>query len=377
VGDRGSGRPTWAEIDLSALERNLAFVRERAPGRRAIAVVKANGYGHGARIVSAALVSAGADALAVATVAEAAELRSAGLEVPVLLLQGLHAADEADFAHELGLSAVVGDVEALPPLEAAAQRAGRRFPVHVKFDTGMARMGFPSEDAAAVLARFAASEHLELAGVMSHLACADDPDAAETAEQRRRFAEVLAVVRERGLQPEWIHMDNSPAVLHGPTEGTTAIRPGLALYGADPTRDAVGNLVPVMTLCTHISQLRDVLAGTPVGYGATYRTPVATRIATLPIGYADGLPRAASDSYTVGIEGKRVRLAGRVSMDLCSIDVGAGTAVSVGDEVVLFGLRHGLEMPVEELARACGTIAYEILVGIGPRISRVAVRRSA
>jgi alanine racemase len=153
VGDRGSGRPTWAEIDLSALAHNLERLRARAPGRRVIAVVKANGYGHGAHVVGPALAGAGADALAVVTVAEAADLRAGGIERPILLLQGLHAADEADFAHELGLSVAVGRLDTIAALEAAAERAGRPVAVHLKFDTGMARLGFDAGDVDAVLDR--------------------------------------------------------------------------------------------------------------------------------------------------------------------------------------------------------------------------------
>ena len=376
MGDRGSGRPTWAEIDLSALDQNLGVVRARAPDRRVIAVVKADGYGHGARIAAAALVSAGAEALAVATVAEAAELRMSGMAVPVLLLQGLHAADEADFAHSQHLTCTVARADAIAPLEAAAERAGRPFPIHLKFDTGMTRLGFRPDEIDAVVDRVRGNPQLEIQGLMSHLACAEDPSSAETAAQRERFAAVVARAREQGLSPEWIHLDNSAGVLQGPTEGTTAVRPGLALYGADPTLEGVVDLAPVMTLCTQVSHVQDVPAGTRVGYGGTYTTVSDTRIATLPLGYADGLPRAAGARYEVGLAGKKLRLAGAVSMDLAGLDAGPGSEVDVGDEVLVFGRRGGLTLRVEELARASGVVPYEILVGIGRRVPRVAVRRT-
>jgi alanine racemase len=377
VGDRGSGRPTWAEIDLSALAHNLARLRARAPGRRVIAVVKANGYGHGAHVVGPALAGAGADALAVVTLAEAADLRAGGIERPILLLQGLHAADEADFAHELGLSVAVGRLDTIAALEAAAERAGRPVAVHLKFDTGMARLGFDAGEVDAVLDRVLGRTGLDVQGLMSHLATADDPASAATDRQRAVFAAVVSRAAERGLRPPWIHLDNSPAVLHRATDGTTAFRPGLALYGADPTLDGAGvELEPVMSLCSQIADCRDVPAGTAIGYGGGYVTAAATRIATVPLGYADGLPRAAAEGYAFGLGEKRVRLAGRVSMDLCALDVGSGGDVEPGDEVLVFGRRHGLTLPVEELARICGTISYEILVGIGGRIPRVAVRRA-
>ena len=375
VGDRGSGRPTWAEIDLSALERNLARLRDAAPGRRVIAVVKANGYGHGATLVAPALVSAGVEALAVATVAEGAELRRAGLAVPILLLQGLHSEDEAGFALDQGLVVAVGREDALAPLEVAAERAGRPFPVHLKFDTGMTRLGFPLATLDALIDPVQASRQLDVQGLMGHLACADEPQSAHTRAQRECFAGIVARARERGLAPEWIHLDNSPAVLHGPTEGATAVRPGLALYGADPTRDRVGGLVPVMALCTRVIQVLDVPAGTRVGYGAEFTAQTDTRIATLPLGYADGLPRAAAGRFSVGVGTARRPLAGRISMDLCALDAGPGASIAQGDEVLVFGRRRGQVIPVEELAEAAGTLAYEILVGIGPRVLRVAVRR--
>lgn len=342
-----------------------------------IAVVKAGGYGHGARIVSAGLVGGGVDALAVATVAEAAELRAGAIHVPILLLQGLHAPDEADFAHEQVLTSAVGRMDALAPLEAAAERAGRPFPVHLKFDTGMTRLGFAPEEIDALLDRVLDNPQLDVQGLMSHLACADDADSAETPRQRASFTALVARARERGLEPEWIHMDNSPGVLHGPTEGTTAIRPGLALYGADPTLEGGADLAPVMSLCTRVAQVLSVPAGRSVGYGASYTTERDTRIAILPLGYADGLPRAAGPGgWTVGLRDRVLPLAGRVSMDLCAIDAG-DEPVEVGDEVLVFGRRHGLELRVEERAALCGTVAYEILTGIGPRVPRVAVRRAA
>ena len=376
MGDRGSGRPTWAEIDLGAVETNLATLRTRAPGRRVIAVVKANAYGHGARLVAVALVSAGADALAVATTAEAAELRAGRIAVPILLLEGLHATDEADYALEIGCSVALTRMELVPALEAAAARAGRAFPLHLKFDTGMTRLGLAPEEVDAVLDRVLASKDLDVQGVMSHLAEADDPSSPHTGRQRERFAAVVARMRDRGVEPRWIHLDNSPAVLHGPTDRTTAIRPGLALYGADPTLDGGHELVPVMALCTRILQIRSVPAGARVGYGGTYVTPRATHVATLPIGYADGLPRAAADGgYAPAVGERRVPLAGRVSMDLASIDLGPEPGAEVDDVVLLFGQRHGMRLPVEELARASGTIPYEILTRVGDRVPRVAVRR--
>ena len=377
MGDRGSGRPTWAEIDLSALSQNLKQLSASIGDRRTIAVVKADAYGHGAAPCARTLLRAGADALAVATVAEAAELRIAGLDCPVLLLEGLHAEDEGDYAHGEQFSVALGDPAQIPILEAAAERAGRPVSIHLHLDTGMTRLGIDVEELDSVLDRLLASGDFSIEGLMSHLACADEAGSAQTESQRRVFAGVLSRVRERGIEPAWIHLDNSPAAIHGATEQTSAVRLGLALYGADPTLERAARLAPVMSLCSRLMHVRDVAAGTRVGYGGSYTAQHATRIGILPLGYADGLPRAAAGRFQVSVEGQLAPLAGRVSMDLAAVDLGPDAAQVAGAEVLIFGRRHGQSRPIEELAEACGTIAYEILTGIGPRVGRVTVRRSA
>ncbi len=365
-------RPTWAEIDLGALARNLGALRARAGERRVIAVVKADAYGHGAVAVARALARAGCDAFGVATLEEALALREAGVALPILLLEGTHADAEADLVVEHRLGVALSRAEPIAALEAAAERAGRALSVHLKFDTGMSRLGFPPAEIDAVLDRVAASRRLVLEGVMSHLAEADVPEAPATAEQRRRFAELIARVRARGFAPPWIHLDNSPGVWHGPTPGTTAIRPGLSLYGPDPTHEGGRALEPVMSLLTRVLALREVPAGTRVGYGGAHVTGGPARLATLPLGYADGLPRAAGGRFRAGLAGTRVPLVGRVSMDLATLDVSEAKRCSVGDEVLVFGRRGGLSIPVEELARASDTIAYEVLVRVGARVPRIA-----
>lgn len=370
VGDPVSGRRTWAEIDLDALKRNLSVLRVRAGDRRVIGVVKADAYGHGAAAVSRALLEAGCEALAVATLEEARVLREAGIAAPVLLLQGLGHPDEAAPALHSHLSAAVGRVDAVEPLEAAAARAGRRFPIHLKFDTGMGRLGFRPEDVDAILKRVSGSSRLEVEGLMSHLADADDPLSVTPIRQRERFDAIVARVRERGIRPPWIHMDSSAGVAHGPTPGTTAIRPGLALYGADPTLDGLLSLEPVMTLCSRAIHAKTVAPGDRIGYGGEFIATEPTRILTLPIGYADGLPRAAGGRFSPGLRGRRVPLVGRVSMDLATLDAGPDSRAEVGEEVLIFGRKADLTIRVEELAAAVGTIAYEVLVGIGPRVPR-------
>jgi alanine racemase len=368
---REAGRPTWAEIDLGALRRNLRAVRDFAGDRRIIAVVKADGYGHGAVPVARELERAGAEMLAVATVDEADELRQAGVRAPVMLLQGLHRPEEAETVVALDLVPLVGRLDMLAPLDAAAGRAGRALPVHLKFDTGMGRLGFLPEEAGAILDALGGHRHLELSGLATHLAEADDSASSATETQRRRFGEVVESVRTSGFTPEWIHADNSPGVLRGGTPGASAARPGLLLYGADPTLEGGHALEPVMTLVTRVIRAQDVPAGSRIGYGGTYVAPCRTRLLTLPIGYADGLPRAAGGRAEVGLRGRRVPLVGRVSMDLAAVDAGPSSDVEVGEEVLVFGRRGELTIRVERIAEATDTIPYEILVRVGSRVPRI------
>ena len=373
VGEGVTGRPTWAEIDLAALRNNLGWVERHAGQRRVLAVVKADAYGHGAVEVSRALVAAGCDALAIATMQEARALRAASIRVPLLLLQGLHAPDEADEALRLELTPAVGRLDALDPLEAAARRAQRSFALQLKVDTGMTRLGLALDEVTPALERLAKSESLALAGLMSHLADADDVASPTHPKQRERFSAVLAQVHAAGFAPEWIHLDNSAGLVHGPTPETTAVRVGLLLYGADPTLEAGLKLAPVMNLYTQVLHAKNVPAGTRVGYGGIFEASEPTCILTLPIGYADGLPRAAGGRFSVGVRGRRMPLVGRVSVDLAAVDAGPASDVEVGEEILVFGRRKELVIPVKELASAVGTIPYEILVGVGPRVPRIYV----
>ncbi|MCP4003224.1 MAG: alanine racemase [bacterium] len=363
----------WAEIDLSALENNYRWIRDRADNRRIIAVVKANAYGHGAVPVARALSGAGCDAFAVVTLGEARELRAAGILQPILLLEGTLRSDEADEAIATNLVPVISRIEALDSLDAAANRVGRPVPFHLKLDTGMGRLGLSPRQLGAFLERLAGSSRLRLQGVMSHLAEADDPDSPATQEQRRVFGELVGQVRSSGHSPEWIHIDNSAGVVRGAAPETTAVRPGLLLYGADPTLEGGNALEPVMSFCARVCHSKSVPPGAKIGYGGVFMSPRGTCILTAAVGYADGLPRAAGGRYEVGYRGTRIPIVGRVSCDFTTLDAGPLEAGGVDESVLLFGRRDGLEIPVEELATAVDTIAYEILVRIGARVPRIPV----
>jgi len=362
----------WAEIDRGALVRNLRAIRARAGGRRVIAVVKADAYGHGAVLVARALAADGCDAFAVISLDEAIELREAGLREPILLLGGLLEPDEADRALAGDIVPVVSRGETLAWLAKAAARTGRNAVFHLKLDTGMGRLGLAAEDLPRFLERLRATTGVVLEGVMSHLAEADDAGSAATECQRALFAELLGRVRAAGFAPEWIHLDNSAGISRGATPGTNAVRPGLWLWGVDPTLEGGNALEPVMSLFARVCHTKIVRAGTKIGYGGDFVARETSRILTLAIGYADGLPRAVGGKIEVGWRGRRVPLVGRVSCDLATAVVPGAEAIEPGDAVLIFGRAGALAIPVEEVARAAGTISYEILARIGPRVPRIA-----
>jgi alanine racemase len=374
-------RPTTASIDLAALAENYAEAERLAAGRRVIAVVKADAYGHGAAPVARRLVAAGCERLAVATVAAGAVLRAAAVRVPILVLGGIHDAAEAADAAALDLVPVIQHAGHVPLLAQAARDRGRPLGVELEVDTGMARMGVAPEDVAALAATFVRDRALTLEGLYTHLACADEADLGAARRQLGLFGEILAGLSSRGLAPERVHVANSAGLVAGtdladamPPE-VNAVRPGLLLYGVQPsvTRAGLARLRPVMSLRTRVANVRHVRRGDPVGYGATFRAKQRGRIATIPVGYADGIPWSLGNRGQALLRGRKVPIAGRVSMDLVTLDVGE-LPVEIGDPVLLFG--ESAEpprerLPVEAQAEAAGTIPYELLVRIGRRVARV------
>jgi alanine racemase len=322
----------------------------------------------------AAALTAGCSQLAVATVAEAAELRAAAIDCRVLVLGGVHDAAEAADAIELGVTPVIQHSGHIGLLSQAAHEHRAALPVQLEVDTGMRRMGVAAEDAPALLERIARERALKLEGVYTHLARADEQDLGPTLDQLRLFSEILSAVEARGTDPGQVHVANSAGLLAAPDLAAAlpaqvnAVRPGLMLYGVHPAphlRERAA-LAPAMTLRTRVSNVRHVRPGDAVGYGGTFRATRRGRIATLPIGYADGVPWSLGNRGSVLLRGRRTPIAGRISMDLVTLFVGEDP-VEIGDLVVLFG--EGL--PVEEVAEKAGTIPYELLVGIGGRVPRV------
>ena len=364
---------TWTEIDLSNLEHNYRALRAMLPqGCRFLGVVKADAYGHGAVPVSKRLEQLGAEYLAVACLDEAMELRQAGITTPILIL-GYTPVERADTLLEGGITQTVYDLDMAKDLSAAAVAAGKTLKIHVKADTGMSRLGWLCAgdylgEAADAIAQVCALPGLEAEGIYTHFANADG-DEDYTMLQFTRFLDLLEELKGRGITFAIRHCAASAAALNFPCTHLDMVRPGIALYGHYPDPSCEGldgpGLRPVMTLKTRVASVKTVPAGTPVSYGCTHVLDRETKLAALTIGYADGLPRLCSDQLEVLIKGQRARVVGRICMDMCMADV-TGLDVAPGDEVEVFG-EH---LPIEAMATMAGTIQYELLCAVSPRVHR-------
>jgi len=367
-------RPTCARISLAALRRNYRRVRAVVPAAtRMVGVVKAEAYGHGGVEVARALVAEGVDALAVALVEEAWVLRQAGVTVPLLLLAPGYEADAAEVV-ALDLTAAVSDPDELAALEGAAAGAGRKVAVHLKVDTGMGRVGFDEAGLVRALDLLTVSPGLRLAGCMSHLACADETERAFTEEQIARFCRCREAVVAAGFTGVVFHLANTAGVLRFPGAWFDAVRPGIGLYGYGPPEEGADlGLEPVLTLESRVVRVRDLPAGATVGYGRTFRCDRPTRMALLPIGYGDGLSRGLSNAGEVLLAGRRCPIIGRVNMDLTCVDVTDAPAAREGSAAVVIGRQGEETISAQAVADRLGTIPYEILCALGPRVPRVYV----
>jgi len=361
-----------AEISLSALRHNFRVIRSLLPpGVSVFAVVKANAYGHGAVPVAGALREEGAAALGVATVEEGLQLRAAGVGGPIVVLGGVDE-PQADEALAAGLSAVLFDAAQIPVLCAAARRRGRPFPVHVKVDTGMGRLGFVNGEAGVLVDLLRAHAELRVEGWMTHLSSADgggDEDREFTRRQLETFAAGIPTVRRAFGREVAVHVLNSAGILGWREYAFDMVRPGIALYGCLPAPGlgAELGLRPVMRVVTKVVSLKELPPGHPVSYGRQYRRPDRGLFAAVPIGYADGYRRAFSNAATMAVLGRAVPVAGRVCMDHTVLDVTGVPGVAVGTDVVVMG---GEAPSAEALAALAGTIPYEILTQIGGRVPR-------
>jgi alanine racemase len=360
-------RPAWVDVDLDALEANLRRIREHCPRLQVLAVVKADAYGHGAVAVSRALEAAGVDWLGVALLEEGAELRRAGIRRPILVLGTARPAKIALY-RRYRLTPTVSSLAELALWSDWAASLSVPQPVHLKVDTGMGRLGVALDEVPQALAQLRSSPNLELAGLLSHFAEADDLASPRNALQEERFAAVLAQLTpaERGRVA--LHMANSAATLHRPESRFHLGRIGIALYGLDPMRRLAG-LTPVMSLVARIVQVREVPAGTPLSYGGRTVTERRSRIAVVPVGYADGYAWRLTGRAEALVRGRRVPIAGSVTMDMTLLDV-TDTGGDLAEEVVLLGRQGDEEITAVELAEHAGTISWEILCHLGLRLPR-------
>jgi len=371
------GRPTIAEVSLDALRGNLRRARELAgPRVDVMAVVKADAYGHGAVAAARAFLDGGAAMLGVSTVAEAIELRRAGIDAPMVVLGGaFRGEEEAVVAHELATA--VWSLEQAQALAAAARAAGRTTALHVKVDTGMTRLGLDGGDVIGFAEAVQTLGGVTIAGLFSHFASADTVDTASARAQLARFEDAVQALAASGIRPPHVHLANSAAVISAPAAHFSMVRPGIMLYGYAPAAHLAGRaaVVPALRLRTRIAQTRRVAAETAVGYGGTWVSSRPSTIATLPIGYADGLHRLNSNRARVVVRGRPAPVAGRVCMDHTMIDVTDVPGVAAGDAVVLIGSQDGATVTADDLAGWSETIAYEVLTSIGKRVPRVYVER--
>jgi alanine racemase len=367
---RTSIRPTLAEIDLGAVQRNFSRVQEATgPGVAVWGVIKADAYGHGAVAVGRALEPL-CNALAVSLVEEGMELRAAGVRAPIVVLGAYYGTHHADaLAHRL--TPVVYDLGDLERFAAAAGRRGRRADVHVKIDTGMSRLGLPQAEVPRLLARLRELPSVRLAGLCTHFASADVPDGEITRAALTRFEACLASARAEGFVGLVNHAANSAAAVRFPEARLDAVRPGLALYGAMPSSHVgLAGLEPALRLTTRVMSVHDLAPGATVSYGGLWRASRPSRVATLPVGYADGYPRHVRDARAL-VRGHRVPVVGAVCMDMLMVDVTGVPGAREGDLVTLIGGDGDESIGVDDLARWAGTVSYEILCGISKRVPRV------
>jgi alanine racemase len=365
-------RWAWAEVDLGAYARNVEAIRERIATGELWCVVKANAYGHGLLACAATAVAAGVDGLCVALVGEGEELRRAGVNLPILVMSEQPPEQHDDLVRH-GLIATVYNEGTIDALSRAAARANIVATVHLKVDTGMHRVGASPGNAATLASRIVDDPWLDLDGVYTHLARADEGAGdGDTKRQTDLFASVLAQLDAVDVRPRRVHVANSAATLRGVAHvpGITMHRVGIATYGItpDPHGDASG-LEPVLSLKARVSHVQTLDAGEAVSYGLRRPLGHPSTVATLPLGYADGVPRRLWESGEVLIGGKRRRFAGVVTMDQVMVDCG-GDVVRIGDEAILIGSQGHERIEANEWARHLDTIGYEIVCGISSRVPR-------
>lgn len=370
----GTGAPgSVAVVDLGAIAANVASIRSGVGAAEVMAVVKADGYGHGAVPAARAAIAGGASWLGVAFVGEALGLRAAGVDVPILTLIAT-AGDDLATAVAAGVDLSVGHPSTLWAVAAAAGVAGRAARVHLEFDSGLTRGGTAAAGWPELVRAAAEASGIEIVAIWSHFACADEPGHPANAQQLAAYRDALATARRLSVDPPLRHLANSAATLTMPASHFDLVRPGIAVFGVPPgpklSTEHLAGLRPAMTLRSRLAAVKRVPAGAGLSYGHTRTTVSATTVGLVPLGYADGIPWHASNRGQVLVGGARRPVVGRVCMDQFLVDAGDDAALAVGDEVVVFGTGAAGEPTAADWAAATGTISYEILTGIGARVPR-------
>ncbi|MCG3206200.1 MAG: Alanine racemase 1 [Elusimicrobia bacterium] len=366
-------RPTWVEISTHCFASNLRQIKQWVgPNAHVLAVLKADGYGHGALPLAQVAASQGAAMIGVSSLEEGIHLREGGVEIPILILGSIYPLENFNVALQYNLTPTVSSLEAARHLSQIAESKNTVADFHLKIDTGMGRLGVSPLGAKPILEWLMTQKRVRLAGVYSHFASADtDPGFVQ--EQMNQFHQVRDLVLHHGFQGVLFHMANTAAALRFPQSRFNLVRPGLFLYGASlvPVPKEI-QLEPVLSWYTKIVFLKTVPAGTPIGYGSTFRTQRESTIATLPVGYADGLPRGVSNKGWVLVKGRRCPMVGRVTMDQVTVDV-TDVKVDIGELVTLIGRQEGETISADDWALWAGTISYEIFCGITKRVPRVMI----
>ncbi|MDI3534788.1 MAG: alanine racemase [Thermosediminibacterales bacterium] len=371
-------RPTRVEIDLDNIANNVREVRRITnKNSKLMAVVKADGYGHGAVETAEIALKNGAEWLAVATIQEGINLRNQGIRAPVLIL-GYTPLESLDLVVENNLSQAVYTLEAARNLSQAGKRLGRKAKIHIKLDTGMGRIGFLAEDSTvSVIKDIFSLPALEIEGIFTHFATADEKDKSYTYYQFEQFQRICNRLEEEGCFFPFKHVANSAVIIDFPEMHLDMVRAGIILYGLYPSDDVRKekiNLKPAMSLKTQVAHVKNLPPGYSISYGATFTTVKDSVIATLPIGYADGYSRLLSSKGEILVRGQKAPIVGRICMDQCMADVTHIEGVSPEDEVVLFGSQKNVTIPVEAIAEKLGTINYEVVCMVGKRVPRVYIK---
>lgn len=368
-------RPAWLEINLDNLAYNIKEVRKHINKDALLtAVVKANSCGHGSIEASKVFLENGADRLAVAALDEAIELRKAGIEAPILIM-GYTPTGQYHIAIENNLIQTVYNYDEAIILNDKAKDLNKVAKIHIKIDSGMGRLGFLAvEESVEKILNISKLDNLEIEGIFTHFACADEKDKTYTRMQYDRFNNMIKWLEEKGLNIPLKHISNSAAIIDLPEYNLDMVRAGIMIYGMYPSEDVDKkniNLKPAMTLKTRITNLKTVPKGTGISYGKIFTTENESKIATLPIGYADGFTRMLTGKAEASVKDQRIPIVGKICMDQCMIDVTKVEDVKLGDEVVIFGYGNNSYPTVEEVAKLLGTINYEVVCMMGRRLPRV------